>query len=63
MVEDGLNNVKPVSNKIENNHVYSNTDLAKEMTDQIVSYNVVGANTVSLQTQNDVTGTLLDIKA
>lgn len=63
MMEDGLNTVAPVSNQIENNYTQSNTDLAKEMTNQIISYNVVGANVVSLQTQDEVNGTLLDIKA
>jgi len=33
------------------------------MTDNILSYNAVGANAISIQTQNGVSGTLLDIKA
>ncbi len=63
MMEDGVNGVAPVHNKIESNYTESNTDLAKEMTNQIVSYNVVGANVISLQTQDEISGTLLDIKA
>lgn len=63
MTEKGLDAVAPVSTQIENNYMESNTDLAKEMTNQIISYNVVGANVVSLQTQDEVSGTLLDIKA
>jgi flagellar basal body rod protein FlgG len=55
--------VKAVFEKVENPNIYSNTDLVKEMTDQILSYQAVGANVVSLQTQNEVSGTLLDIKA
>ena len=57
------NNVTTVSNKIENLNPYSNTDLSKEMTSQIISYQAVGANAVSIQTQDEVSGTLLDIKA
>ena len=52
-----------VTDKIESTNPYSNTDLAKEMTDQIISYQAVGANAVSIQTQDEVSGTLLDIKA
>jgi flagellar hook protein FlgE len=52
-----------VSNKIENENPYSNTDLVKEFTNQILSYQAVGANAVSIQTQDQVSGTLLDIKA
>jgi len=64
IVEDSnKNNVTSVSEKIENDHIYSNTDLVKEMTSQIISYQAVGANAVSIQTQNEVSGTLLDIKA
>jgi len=64
IVEDSnKNNVTSVSEKIENDHIYSDTDLVKEMTNQIISYQAVGANAVSIQTQNEVSGTLLDIKA
>ena len=63
IVEGSNESVKAVSKTIENNNPYSNTDLVKEMTDNILSYNAVGANAVTIQTQNDVAGTLLDIKA
>jgi flagellar hook protein FlgE len=63
IVENSNNSVKAVSNKIENQNPYSNTDLVKEITDQIISYQAVGANAVSIQTQDQVSGTLLDIKA
>jgi flagellar hook protein FlgE len=63
IVEGSNETVKAVSKTIENSNPYSNTDLVKEMTDNILSYNVVGANAVSIQTQNEVSGTLLDIKA
>ena len=42
---------------------YSNTDLAKEITDQIISGYAVGANGVAVKTQDQISGTLLDIKA
>lgn len=63
IVEGSNETVQAVSNKIENENPYSNTDLVKEFTNQILSYQAVGANTVSIQTQNQVSGTLLDIKA
>ncbi len=56
-------NVKATFEKIENNNLYSNTDLTKEITDQIVSYHAVGANAVAIKTQNSVADTLLDIYA
>ncbi len=61
--EQGKNGVKAVFEKVENNNPYSNTDLTKEITDQIISYHVIGANAVALKTQNSVEDTLLDIYA
>ena len=65
IVEGANETVEATSVKIENdeNNPYSNTDLVKEFTDQILSYQAVGANAVSIETQNQVSGTLLDIKA
>ena len=63
IVEGSTETVQAVSDKIENENPYSNTDLVKEFTNQILSYQAVGANAVSIQTQNQVSGTLLDIKA
>ena len=63
ILEGSNETVQAVSNKIENTNPYSNTDLVKEFTNQILSYQAVGANVVSIQTQNQVSGTLLDIKA
>ena len=63
IVEASNNSVTTVTDKIESTNPYSNTDLAKEMTGQIISYQAVGANAVSIQTQDEVSGTLLDIKA
>jgi flagellar hook protein FlgE len=63
ITEASKNTVQAVSQKTQNEHIYSNTDLVKEITDQILTYQAVGANSVSIQTQDQVSGTLLDIKA
>jgi len=65
LVEGANETVEASYTKIENaeENPYSNTDLAKEFTDQILSYHATGANAVAIETQNDVSGTLLDIKA
>ena len=52
IVEGSNETVQAVSDKIENEYTQSNTDLVKEFTNQILSYQAVGANTVSIQTQN-----------
>ncbi|MDP3300900.1 MAG: hypothetical protein Q8S36_02925 [Sulfuricurvum sp.] len=41
----------------------SQTNLAKELTDQITIENVTEANVVAIQTQDRMFGSLLDIKA
>ena len=41
----------------------SQTDLSKEMSDQIVGENVAAVNTTVIQTQDTMIGSLLDIKA
>jgi len=41
----------------------SQTDLAKELPDQIIVEDAVEANAVAIKTQDDVLGSLLDIKA
>lgn len=41
----------------------SQTDLSKELTDQVTIENVQGANVAAIKTQNELFGTLLDIKA
>ena len=65
LVEGAQETVEASYTKIENDveNSYSNTDLAKEFTDQILSYHAVGANAVALETQGEVSGTILDIKA
>lgn len=42
--------------------MHSQTDLAKEMTNQIIIENSVGVNTAAIRTQDAILGTLLDIK-
>jgi flagellar hook protein FlgE len=49
--------------KEPNDTPYSNTDLAKEITNQIVAGYAVGANGAAIKTQDEITGTLLDIYA
>ena len=63
IVEDGKDNVKATYKKVENTNPYSNTDLTKEITDQIVSYHAVGANAVAIKTQNSTMDTILDMYA
>jgi len=41
----------------------SQTDLAKELPDQIVVEDVTQANVVAIEAQDDILGSLLDIKA
>ena len=41
----------------------SQTDLAKELTDQIVAQNGTGVNVSAIKTQDEMFGSLLDIKA
>ncbi|MEA3289217.1 MAG: hypothetical protein U9Q04_03455 [Campylobacterota bacterium] len=61
----GQNNdsVKAVDTKIPNDNIYSNTDMTKEVNNQILSYHAVGANTVAIKTQNETADTIIDILA
>jgi flagellar hook protein FlgE len=63
IIGDSNEQPKATMEKEENNTPYSNTDLVKEMTDQIISYHAVGANSVAIKTKNEVEDTLLDIYA
>jgi flagellar hook protein FlgE len=47
----------------DNGSANSQTDLTKELTDQIVYERGFEANVSAIQTQDQLTGTLLDIKA
>ena len=41
----------------------SQTDIAKELTDQIVAQDATGFNVAAIKTQDEMLGSLLDIKA
>ena len=47
----------------DNGSLKSQTDLAKEIPDQITSVGVAEANATAIRTQDDMLGTVLDIKA
>lgn len=51
------------SSATDNGSQRSQTDLSKELTDQIRIQNVEEANVRSIRAQNDMMGSLLDIKA
>jgi len=52
------------SNNIANAGSYKNqTDLNKEIPNQIVAQDVLGVNVASIKTQDQMLGTLLDMKA
>lgn len=61
--QNNINEPIAINNQTENQSEFSNTDLVKEFSNQILSYIATGANSVALQTQNDIEGTLLDIYA
>lgn len=47
----------------DNGSVNSQTDLAKEIPDQIVAQDATAANVSAIKTQDEMFGSLLDIKA
>jgi len=47
----------------DNGSKRSQTDLAKELTEQIVVEDVTASNVAAIKTQDDMLGTLLDLKA
>lgn len=61
--ENGTDSVKATFQKEANKNPYSNTDLIKEISDQIISYNMIGANSVAIKTKNEAEQALLDIYA
>ena len=63
IAENTLNNPEAINTRTQNESIYSNTDLTKEITNQIISYHAIEANAVALKTQNEVEGRLLDIYA
>lgn len=46
----------------DNGSLQSQTDLAKEMTDQITIQNTTAANVQAIRTQDEMLGSLLDIR-
>ncbi len=64
MEESSEQNVKAQTRKADDiGSEKSQTDLAKEITDQISIENTTTANIKAIQTQNEMLGSLLDIKA
>jgi len=58
-----LNSVQAHIRKSDDNGLKrSQTDLAKEIPDQIIAQDAVAVNVNVIKTQNEMTGTLLDIK-
>jgi len=47
----------------DNGSLHSQTDLSKEMPDQIIAQNATAFNVAAIKTQDEIFGTLLDIKA
>ncbi len=47
----------------DNGSVNSQTDLSKELTDQIIVEDVTAANVAAIRTQDEMLGSLLDTKA
>jgi flagellar hook protein FlgE len=47
----------------DNGSMKSQTDLSKEMTDQMIADKAVAANVNAIKTKGDMMGSLLDIKA
>ncbi len=47
----------------DNGSQRSQTDLAKELTDQIIAQDATAFNVAAIKTQDEILGTVLDIKA
>ncbi len=61
--ENGNNGLSANTTKAsDNGSEKSQTDLSKELTDQIVIENINDVNVASIKTQDQMFGTLLDIK-
>lgn len=62
--ENGTDSTKAVTSKATDTGAStSQTNLAKEITDQIMIENITEADVVAIRTQNEMLGSLLDIKA
>jgi flagellar hook protein FlgE len=63
-ISGGDNYVKAENSKADNNgSKMSQTDLANEMTTQIIAVDATSVNVTALRTQDEMLGSLLDIKA
>ena len=63
MVDNG-NSVSPSTRKADDNgSLRSQTDLSKEIPDQMIVQGVTAANVSAIKTQDEMFGSLLDIKA
>ena len=64
VIADNNGSVSASSRKADDTHSQrSQTDLAKEFTDQIITEKATSVNVSSIKTQDEMFGTLLDIKA
>ena len=61
--ENAIGGAEASYQKVPNDTPYSNTDLTKEITNQMLAGYAVGANGAAIKTQDEITGTLLDIYA
>jgi len=63
-MSDTGNSVKANSRQADDNgSLKSQTDLAKEIPDQIIAQEATALNVSAIKTQDDMLGTLLDLKA
>ena len=64
VMSGGTNSVSAnVRQASDNGSLKSQTDLAKEIPDQIVAQDTVSLNTTAIKAQDEMLGSLLDIKA
>ena len=63
MSDDGGSVTPNISMADDTGSTKSQTDLAKELPDQIIAEDAVAVNVVAIKAQDDVLGSLLDIKA
>ncbi|MCF6339157.1 MAG: hypothetical protein L3J10_00155 [Sulfurimonas sp.] len=47
----------------DNGSLNSQTDISKEIPDQIIAQNAIAFNVAAIKTQDEIFGTLLDVKA
>ncbi|MEA1893133.1 MAG: hypothetical protein U9N33_10555 [Campylobacterota bacterium] len=63
-MQDNGNSVSANSRKADDNgSKASQTNLSKELPDQIIVQDMTAANVAAIKTQDDMLGTLLDLKA